>query len=108
MLGGHSNSVDEQEEFVLQHDEIYGGQNDHFAADVTHMDEISLLDPLDNYTVDENKPKNFIYKKLTLYDRFIRWYDNASYEYFKESALWMMESATIELSVRLIDIFFCF
>jgi len=104
MLGGNNQKVipisTSEQDIGLQHDEVYDGPEENFSADVNHLEEIeSLVDPMDNdFSVDPT-PKKFVYKKLSLYARFMRWYRDVNYDYIKETARWLTESATIDFSI---------
>lgn len=109
MLGNTNQKVipisdSEQDELVIHHDEIYE-DNQNFD-EVNHLEEIeSLVDPLDN-DISEAPPKKFVYKKQSLYNRFLKWYRTLNYEYIKESARWLTESATLEISITVRSISF--
>jgi len=95
----------EHDELVIHHDEIYDDENHHQYNhdDINHLDEIeSLVDPMDDSNMEP--PKRAVYRKQTFYSRFLKWYHNVTYDYIKESARWLMESASIEISISFEDI----
>jgi hypothetical protein len=102
MLGSTNQKVipiseGEQDELVIHHDEIY--QDNQNFDEVNHLEEIeSLVDPLDN-DISEAPAKKFVYKKQSMYNRFLKWYRNVDYQYIKDSARWFTESATLEISI---------